>query len=479
MKNKILTSNFIFNKINKNINKINNKCNTRFAPEASGYLHIGHTRNIIINYDISKIYNGLLKIRIDDTNPDKNKKKYIKYIKKNTKWIIKKINNNKLKKINYTSNYFHKLYQYLEYYKKNFLKKKKIKNIRKIKLGFLKEKIRTINFKKKNYKNILYRIKFKKHIKTIYNWFIYPLYDWGNALSDKIENINYSICSIEFSKNKKIYNIISKIIYKNKKIRQIEYSRLEIKNNITKKRIIFFLLKKKYIKNNKDSRLLTINSLKKSKINQIIIYSFLKELNLSRKLSIINNNIFKKKIISLINFNKNLYIINEYINIYIINLKKKIKFFIKNKYYFLSNNLLMKKNIFIKNSLKSIFFLKNFKKKIILINLKNIICKNYKKNKYGFIKYILCKFIKYNIRNNIKNSWINFKYKIKLLILKKKEIINKINNKINTKSFKNFTFFSENLIINNINNFYNFDKINICYNKFKKNKNNKIIFLNI
>lgn len=456
---KLKSSNYIFNLINNNIYSFKEKINVRFSPEISGYLHLGHLKNITINLDIIKIYNGNCNLRIDDTNPEKNKIIYKKKMIKDIKWFTLIFKKKFLKNIFYCSNYFHKLYQYLEFFKKKLLLIRRVKNC------YYKEKKKLIVFKK----NTIYRIKIKNHYRTKYNWLIFPLYDWAHVLSDKIEKIKYSICSIEFSKKKKIYVKISNIIHKFIIPIQIEHSRLLINNNITNKRLIILLIKNKYIKNYFDSRISTIKSIKNSKIELKKIYLFFKRLNLTRKKSTIYKDKIKK--IEKNELKQEFNIIYNYINILILNFSKKIFLRTKKYFFIISNNILLEKEIFVKIILNKIFFLKKFNKLIKLKNLKIIICKNYIKNKNGEIKYIKCKYLNL-IRKIKKNKWINNLYKNKIIFTKKDNLVKKNNNLyLNSKTLKIIYIYSENLYINNLNNKINFNKNKIL----KKNKiNNKI-----
>ncbi|QSF25339.1 hypothetical protein CU086_00725 [Candidatus Nasuia deltocephalinicola] len=292
--------------------------NTRFSPEASWNLHIGHLKIIFRNLELSKINNGKINLRIDDTNPKKNKKKYKKRIVKEIK-KINRINENLFNKnIFYTSNYFYKLFQYLEE-----INKKNLKKIKKISEGWYKEKKKIINiFKNK----ISYRIIYKKHYRVGWNWFLYGTYDYTHCISDKIENIYYSICSEEFKKNIHIYNLIINILYKNFKPKQKEVRKLKIKNNILSKSKLKKLIKKKFIKNSNDKKLLIIKNIK------------IKEFKI---LKILLKNINKK-------YKK--YIFNKNINLKIENLNEK-KIIIK-------KNFIINKKIIIKN----LFFIKKIKK---------------------------------------------------------------------------------------------------------------------
>ncbi len=407
--------------------KTNNNIITRFAPEINWNLHIGHLKNIIINSHKSKIFNGAVNIRIDDTNSKKNKFIYLNNLKKNLKWFKKNNDKNINNNILYTSKYFYKLYQYKEILikkkiKLKILNKNNLNKVRNFRKGFYKEKKKIIKILK-NKK--IYRIIYNKHYKLKYNWFIYPSYDYSHNISDKIENILYSICTKEFKKNKSIYNIILNIFFNNKKKpNQTELKNFKIKNNILSKSILKKVIKNKYIKNSKNIKIKTINGIIKNniKINNV-------ELMLQNNLKLIKKKKLKKN----------------FLLIKIKNIsKKKIKKIKKN--LILTNRIIIKKKFFLKKKNK-IF------KKIFLLKKTNYILFYYKKK--WFIK-------KTNKNKNLfkKNKkWINKKFKNEFIKIFLKNLFKKI--KINTNNEK----------IKIINK----KKNNKIIGKNKKLKKNKII----
>ncbi|WP_259288758.1 glutamate--tRNA ligase family protein [Candidatus Nasuia deltocephalinicola] len=410
--------------IKKELWKKNKNLITRFAPELSWKLHIGHLKNIITNSQNSKIYNGLTNIRIDDTNSKKNKFIYLNSLKKNLEWFIKSNDKNININILYTSKYFNKLYQYKEILIKKkinlkILNKNNLKIIRNFRKGFYKEKKKIIKILK-NKKT--YRIMYNKHYKLKYNWFIYPFYDYSHNISDKIENIIYSICSEEFKKNKSIYNIITNLFFNNKKkTNQIEIKSFILKNNILSKSILKKIIKNKYIKNSKDIKLKTLNSLIKNNIKFNNIESILKN----------DLKLIKKK-------NKN----KKYIFIKIKNIsKKKIKK--------IKKNIIITKNIIIKNIKKNKVFKKIFLLKKTNYNLiyykKKWFLKNKNKNKKifkninikWFNKYFKNEFIKILLKSLFKNNLKINSNNEKIKILNKKKNNKKIGKKKNKKFKKN------------------------------------------
>ncbi len=451
----MLNNNFIYKIINKDIiNKKYKKIITRFAPEPNGYLHIGHIKSLYLNYKISKKYNGKFNLRFDDTNPEKEKKKYIYKIKKDIKWLGIKWNG----KTKYSSNYFNLYYKYakilikkkLAYideqspkeiknnrgsYIKNGINspyrnrniKENLKLFKNMKNGLYKEKKMCLRAKiDMSSKNlilrdpILYRIKYKKHPRTKYKWCIYPMYDFAHCIADSIEKISHSICTLEFDNNRILYYWILKNLKFKHIPKQCEISKLNFSFNITSKSKIKYLIKKKIISNWKDPRLLTIYNLKNKGYKPNIIIEFIKNLGISKQESLININILKKLLKKYININseRRMCVINP-IKIKLINLKKKKKIKIyknpinkklgKRKIFLHKYIYIDKKDIYknINNKNKNIFKLRYS----YFIKIKKL------KKKKKKILYIKCKYLKKNkyiINKNIKIiHWISKKNSIK------------------------------------------------------------------
>ncbi len=511
--------NFIYKKINKDIkNKKYKKIITRFAPEPNGYLHIGHAKSIFINFEIAKYYNGICNLRFDDTNPSTIKKKYIKCIIKDIKWLGYKLNKN----IKYTSNYFNKYYYYaLQLIKKNLayvdeLSKKKIKKYRGtlLKKGknspfrnrSIKDNIILFNKMKNKYfsegevclrakinmssKNIilrdpvLYRIKYLSHIRTKNNWCIYPTYDFAHCIADSIEKVTHSLCTLEFQNNKLLYNWILNNINISHKSNQYEFSRLNISNNLTSKRKINILIKKKIIKNWNDQRLMTLIAMKNRGYTKKSILNFCKCLGISKQESVININIienFLRKDLNKIS-PRVMGIINP-IKIILTNIKKKNIIYIKNHPYnkkFGKRKINLYKKIYIdKNDLK---IKKNKKLNKLKIKLKYSKIIKFKKIKFKKNKKI--KYIKFSILKQNKNykkkykiiHWISKKDSIKIKFklfnyLFKKNNINKKKNflkYINKKSIIKKKGYINKDILNNKNKIFQLEREGYFIKKNKK-----------
>ncbi len=266
---------------------------TRFPPEPNGYLHIGHAKSIWINFGIKEKYAGNCNLRFDDTNPEKENIKYINSIKEDISWLGYKWDNEC-----YASQYFNKLYLYAE----KLIKKRKayvcdltaneIRNyrgtlntpgkespyrnrtieenldlFRKMRKGVfpdgfccLRAKIDmgspNINMRDP----LIYRIIRGKHHTTGNQWYIYPLYDFAHPLSDSIEGITHSICTLEFEDHRPLYNwFLQELDILKPRPVQIEFARLNFTKTVMSKRLLSQLVEKKIVTGWDDPRMPTIS----------------------------------------------------------------------------------------------------------------------------------------------------------------------------------------------------------------------------
>ncbi len=321
--------NFIYNIVLNDIKKNKKiKIITRFPPEPNGNLHIGHAKSIFINFNLSKFYKGKCFLRFDDTNPNKEKKKYVKQIQKDIKWLGYKWSEN----IKYSSDYFNLYYKYaIELINKKLayideLNKKEIKKFRgtfknpgikspfrnrtikenlilfeKMKNGLYKEGEMCLRAKidmKSKYiilrDPVIYRIKKKIHYKTKKKWNIYPTYDFAHCISDAIEKISHSICTLEFSDNRKLYEWILNNISIKHHPKQYEFSKLNITYTITSKRKIKKLIKNKIINKWNDPRLMTLSGMKKRGYTAKSINKFCNKIGISKQNSNIDISILEE-----------------------------------------------------------------------------------------------------------------------------------------------------------------------------------------
>ncbi|QCI17223.1 glutamine--tRNA ligase [Buchnera aphidicola (Aphis helianthi)] len=316
------SNNFIYNIINEDFKK--NKCSllhTRFPPEPNGYLHIGHAKSICLNFELASLYNGYCNLRFDDTNPVKENIKYINAIINDITWLGYKWN----KKIYYSSEYFSELYKYAkELIKKNLayvdqLTKKQIREYRgtlvipgknsPYRNRSIEENLQLFKEMKKGYFNpgeaclrakidmsspniimrdpVLYRVIFEKHHQTKHQWCIYPMYDFAHCISDSIEGITHSFCTLEFQDNKCLYNWILENTSVLNRPKQYEFARLNLKYSILSKRKIKILIEKKIINDWDDPRIQTISGLRRKGYTPSSIRKFCEKIGVTKQNNLI------------------------------------------------------------------------------------------------------------------------------------------------------------------------------------------------
>ncbi|CAL4323989.1 glutamine--tRNA ligase [Buchnera aphidicola] len=320
MNNKIkkYSNNFIYHIIDKDLKK-NKKLSlhTRFPPEPNGYLHIGHAKSICLNFELAKIYQGKCNLRFDDTNPIKENIKYIHAIQDDIHWLGYNGYNN----IYYASEYFEIFYKYAKE-----LIKKGLAYIDELTKEEIREYRGTLNKPGKNspYRNrsieeniilfkkmkngkfsegqaclrakidmssalmimrdpVLYRILYTPHHQTKSKWCIYPMYDFAHCISDSIENISHSLCTLEFQDNKNLYNWILKNIDILHYPKQYEFSRLNLEYSILSKRKLNILVKKKIVLGWDDPRMPTISGLRKRGYTPSSIQTFCEKIGITKQ----------------------------------------------------------------------------------------------------------------------------------------------------------------------------------------------------
>jgi glutaminyl-tRNA synthetase len=318
--NKIKKTNFIKNIIEKDLdNKIYKSIKTRFPPEPNGYLHIGHAKSICLNFGIVKKYKGKCNLRFDDTNPTKENIQFVNYIKDDIKWLGFKWDKN----VKYSSNYFNDFYKYaIELVKKDlayvcFLNTEQIRKYR----GTLKQKGKNSPYRNTPIKEnlallekmkdgkfnegecvlrakidmessficmrdpVIYRIIFAKHHQTAEKWFIYPMYDFAHCISDAIEGVTHSLCTLEFQDNRRLYDwILTNLNDFNKPDRpyQYEFSRLNLEYTIMSKRLLQKLVEDKLVSGWDDPRMPTICGLRRRGYTPNSIIDFTKKNGISK-----------------------------------------------------------------------------------------------------------------------------------------------------------------------------------------------------
>lgn len=281
----------------RNNNKNEGRVVTRFPPEPNGYLHIGHAKSICLNFGLAKKYNGRCHLRFDDTNPEKEEVAYIDSIKKDIKWLGFDWGEHEY----FASNYFEELYRYAEkliHDGKAYVDSLSAEEIRKYR-GTLTEpgkespdrnrsieenldlfrRMRAGEFEDGTYllrakidmasPNLnmrdpaLYRIRRVTHHRTGDTWCIYPMYDFTHPLSDAIEGVTHSVCTLEFEDHRPLYNWIVENTGPGRRPQQIEFARLNLTYTVMSKRMLLELVNKKFVSGWDDPRLPTISGLRR------------------------------------------------------------------------------------------------------------------------------------------------------------------------------------------------------------------------
>ena len=286
-------SNFIRNIIDEDLASGKHQTtHTRFPPEPNGYLHIGHAKSIALNFGIAQDYKGLCNLRFDDTNPEKEDIDYVNAIKKDVNWLGFEWDGD----VCYSSNYFDQLYAYAEELISkglayvDFSDQETIRSMRgtltapgtnspyrdtsaeenltlfrEMKDGKYKEGECCLRAKIDMSSSfmcmrdpIIYRVRFAHHHQTGDKWCIYPMYDFTHCISDAIENITHSLCTLEFQDNRRLYDWVLDNISIESRPHQYEFSRLNLEYTMMSKRKLNDLVVENIVDGWDDPRMPTI-----------------------------------------------------------------------------------------------------------------------------------------------------------------------------------------------------------------------------
>lgn len=313
-------SDFIRNIIKTDVdeNKNNGAVVTRFPPEPNGYLHIGHAKSICLNFGVSNEFDGAkCNLRFDDTNPEKESVEYIESIKADVEWLGYTWNEN----IRYASDYFDQLYDYAvqlinkgkayvcslsaeetrEYrgtltepgkdspYRTRSVEEN-LELFEKMKNGEFEEGAHILRAKidmKSPNMNMrdpaIYRIRKVHHHRTGDKWCIYPMYDYTHCISDAIEGITHSLCTLEFEDHRPLYDWVLDELATKCHPQQIEFSRLNLSYTVMSKRKLLSLVEENLVNGWDDPRMPTISGLKRRGFTPASIRNFCKRIGISKK----------------------------------------------------------------------------------------------------------------------------------------------------------------------------------------------------
>ncbi len=321
-----LAPNFIQNIIEEDLKegKYSSGIHTRFPPEPNGYLHVGHAKSICLNFGLAERNRGLCNLRFDDTNPTKEDTEYVDSIQEDIKWLGFSWGDRKF----YASDYFGKLYEFAEKlickglayvddlsaeeiraYRgtltepgkespyRNRGVEENLDLFRRMKAGefpdgakVLRAKIDMASPNIVMRDTVIYRIARAEHHRTGNEWCIYPMYDFAHPLSDAIEGITHSVCTLEFEDHRPFYDwLLDALDFDvNTRPRQIEFARLNLTNTVTSKRKLRQLVEEGYVRGWDDPRMPTICGLRRRGYTPASIRKFCEEIGVAKGNSLVD-----------------------------------------------------------------------------------------------------------------------------------------------------------------------------------------------
>ncbi|SUT91972.1 glutamine--tRNA ligase [Actinobacillus lignieresii] len=295
-----------------------NNVYTRFPPEPNGYLHIGHAKSICLNFGIAQEYKGKCNLRFDDTNPVKEDVEYVDSIKQDVEWLGFKWEGEP----RYASDYFDQLYTYaVELINKGLayvceLSPDEMREYR----GTLTEPGKNSPYRDRSVEEnlalfekmkngefeegkaclrakidmaspfivmrdpVLFRVKFASHHQTGDKWCIYPMYDFTHCISDAIERITHSLCTLEFQDNRRLYDwVLENISIERPLPHQYEFSRLNLEGTLTSKRKLLKLVTDGTVDGWNDPRMPTISGLRRRGYTPASLREFCRRIGVTKQ----------------------------------------------------------------------------------------------------------------------------------------------------------------------------------------------------
>ena len=309
--------NFIRQVIDRDMasNKHDGKVCTRFPPEPNGYLHIGHAKSICLNFGVAQDYQGICNLRFDDTNPEKESEEYAKAIIRDVKWL-----GYEWASLRHASDYFEQLYGFAEeligkglaYV--DSLNPEQMRQYR----GSLTEAGQDSPYRKRSVEEnlslfrrmrnaefvdgelalrakidmsspninlrdpVIYRIKHVSHQRTGDKWCIYPMYDFTHGISDALEGVTHSLCTLEFEDHRPLYDWFLDNLSIPVHPQQIEFSRLEMLYTITSKRKLSQLVSQNLVAGWDDPRMPTLSGMRRRGFTAAAIREFCRRIGVSK-----------------------------------------------------------------------------------------------------------------------------------------------------------------------------------------------------
>ena len=294
---------------------------TRFPPEPNGYLHIGHAKSICLNFGLAQTFGGTCNLRFDDTDPVKEDTEYCDSIKQDVEWLGFHWNN-----LYFASDYFDQLYEWakelirrgkayvceltpeqIREYRGNFYTPGKpspwrdrpaeesLDLLERMKNGEFKEGERVLRAKiDMNHKNmnmrdpLIYRIKHVVHHRTGDKWCIYPMYDFAHGLSDAIEGITHSVCTLEFEDHRILYDWFIDALELDRHPQQIEFAKLNLSYTVMSKRRLLSLVRDGIVSGWDDPRMPTISGMRRRGFPPESIRAFCERIGVNKRDSMVD-----------------------------------------------------------------------------------------------------------------------------------------------------------------------------------------------
>ena len=307
---------------NLRTNKNEARVATRFPPEPNGYIHIGHAKSVCLNFGIAAQYQGTCNLRLDDTDPLGESMEYVESIIRDVRWLGFDWGD----RLFYASDYFDKIYQFaLELIKtgnayvcslnpdevreqrgtftepgkespyRNRSMEENLDMFSRMRTGEFADGAHTLRAKiDMTSPNIvmrdpvIYRIKREPHYRTESKWVIYPMYDFAHCLSDALEGITHSICTLEFENNRPLYDWIVGRLITGSRPKQIEFARLNLSYTVLSKRRLIELVKKEYVQGWDDPRMPTVTGMRRRGYTPEAIRNFCAQIGVAKNDNLID-----------------------------------------------------------------------------------------------------------------------------------------------------------------------------------------------
>jgi glutaminyl-tRNA synthetase len=303
-------------------NKHEGRVATRFPPEPNGYIHIGHAKSVCLNFGIAAQYSGTCNLRMDDTDPLGESMEYVESIIRDVRWLGFDWGD----RLFYASDYFEKLYSFaVELIKagnayvcslnadevreqrgtftepgkespyRNRSVEENLDMFSRMRAGEFADGAHTLRAKIDMASPnivmrdpVIYRIKREPHYRTADKWVIYPMYDFAHCLSDALEGITHSICTLEFENNRPLYDWIVERLITGSRPRQIEFARLNLSYTVLSKRRLIELVKKNYVNGWDDPRMPTVTGMRRRGYTPEAIRKFCAEIGVAKNDNLID-----------------------------------------------------------------------------------------------------------------------------------------------------------------------------------------------